>query len=346
MTIIGATLGAILGLAAILIIILLLLGWKRRRNKPWKQDRNHANDKDRLSFQDQGMEPLTRSVQPMGRGPVPSTDSWALVTNEAGDNLPKPPGTALAAAGTEKGRSPLRNVEVTRPNGPDPALANNANKPVEENDVSGDRLTDEGWGKYFQGDNRSAPLENPSQRMTMSSQATKSDYRGSGWPHASAEVPPLNVAVGRMGDAQPLGQVSSGSPSTEVAPQFGQALVAERGMTAKISSGDSISIASDDYEDDKVDDYSRVQSRIREEPHMSAFGSNFRDERVASSTYSASIHQPFNDGPPFGAAFGGPSDRPLTQWPSDAPPSRQPNQRDSRGPLSSDISWLNLGKNK
>lgn len=328
LTIIGATLGALLGLAALLIIVLLLLGWKKRKNKhsTQSQSKRRLGADDTGRFEDQGMEPLTRSVQPMARGPVPSADSWAIVTGQANESVSRPPFTSfddLLSSNSPKIHSPLRNAATNLPG--DGSFATTSPELSRDmrsvNDVQpGDRFTDEGWGKYFQANNQLSGYGNGSVRSTTSSQRTMSDYRNSAWPHSSAEIPALSVGIPE--EPRPFGKVTSGSPSTEHTPDLGR-LVAQHGLKAKISSADSLSIASDDAYGDGLSDV--------------------RGERVASSTYSASLYQP-TDSNSF-AAGERESNHPMTQW-----------HRESRGsdflgelssgpaPFSSDISWLNLGK--
>lgn len=320
LTIIGATLGAVLGVAAILIIILLILAWRKRRGKYPGGRGGRSNDPDRLSFQDQGMEPLTRSIQPMGRANAPSTDSWAIVSGQANGNSKIPPPSNTfndLNFGIEKKASPLRNVESSSPDGFNKEIAVPGAAVVgrdKRESVRGDRLTDEGWSKYFQGD---GPNRSHSQKSTASSLESKSDYGSTAWPHASAEVPALTLRT--LDEPQPIRQIPSGSPSAERAPNF-EHLVAHQGMAAQISSGDSISIASDDDRDDRRDDWRR---------------SRLTNDRVASSNYSNSMYLP------SGADV--PGNR-MTQWPGDLePPQEQPNQRSN---LSSDVSWLNLGANR
>lgn len=321
LTIIGATLGAVLGVAAILIIILLILAWRKRRGKYPNGKGGRSNDPDRLSFQDQGMEPLTRSVQPMGRANAPSTDSWAIVSGQAtGNSKISPPSNTFNDLnfGIEKQASPLRNVESSSPDGFNKEIAVPGAAVVgrdRRESVRGDRLTDEGWSKYFQGD--SGPNRSHSQKSTASSLESKSDYGSTAWPHSSAEVPALTLRT--LNEPQPIRQIPSGSPSAERAPNF-EHLVAHQGMTAKISSADSISIASEDDRDDRKDDWRR---------------SRLTNDRVASSNYSDSMYFP------SGADM--PGNR-MTQWPGDLqPPQEQSNQRSN---LSSDVSWLNLGANR
>ncbi|WEW61615.1 hypothetical protein PRK78_007106 [Emydomyces testavorans] len=345
LTIIGTTLGVLLGVSALVIIILLVLWWKKHKNKSsgLGESKRRSSDDD-FGFRDQGMEPLTRSVQPMARGPVPSADSWAIVTGQTDEHLSKPPFASLnspASGSSIIGRSPLRNVEA-HPSDSTIVPLTKSRAPVMESPVNdGQRLTDEGWSKYFQGDTHISGYGNGSLRSTFSSQETKSDYRDSLWPHSSAEIPALSIGIPR--GSQPLGQVTSGSPNTAHNPALGT-LVAQHGLKAKISSGDSISIASDDYFDEGADTpSSHISPDTREDSTMMAFGSSLREERVPSSTYSASSYQP-NDSDSFVAA--GQSDRPPTQWPREVHGSQFSGKRAPSTQLSSDISWLNLGKNR
>jgi hypothetical protein len=116
-------------------------------------------------------------------------------------------------------------------------------------------------------------------------------------------------------------------------------------MTAKISSADSISIASDDSRD-KGDAFSSgVPASVHDE---SGWGTSARfpfmdDGRVASSNYSGSQYYQGDQQQALG--LGAPSnDHRLTQWPD-----MQKSRDDKKGhssKLSSDVSWLNLGNNR
>ncbi|PGH20789.1 hypothetical protein AJ80_03416 [Polytolypa hystricis UAMH7299] len=346
LTIVGATLGAILGLLALLIIILLLLGWKKRRNKYGSGSRAYPHDKDRLSFQDQGMEPLTLSVQPMGRGPVPSTDSWAMMSRSANDSLSRPSPAAsgpVGLGGIQKGPSPLYNVETNKPNIHSRSLAASGLTVVvdsSDDQSRGDRRTDEGWSKYFQDEQDPQILRGNSARSTMSSQYTKSDYRGSGWPHESAQVAPLDLS--KLDNPQPLGRVTTGSPSTENPPKIGDTLIYHQGLTAKISSGDSISICSDDNDDHRDAYSSGVPASINSPTHWSSTG-HHQVDRVPSSNYSGSAYPSLYEPKNFPPIADG--ERPMTQWPDDTS-GQAPSGRSRAGTnISSDVSWLNLGNN-
>lgn len=329
----------------------------------------NSDDKDRFSFQDAGVEPLTRSIQPIARGPVPSTDSWAYVAGQVDDysrpslnpQPPAPPPTRGMPI-SEKSPSPLRAMEAAQEERPDsdvyPPVSNN--RPVfgavvdHRQSEADDRLTDEGWSKYFQRDKDNGSIK--SRASSVDSKYSKSDYksdyqsdyRGSGWPHVSAEVPPL-----RFDGPHPLGMVASGSPSTETPPKW--PFTQLQGMAAKISSADSISINSDDFYDDRRDTGRDTLRDTKSDAFSTGapssthdvdrWGRVSREPRVPSSNYSNSVYYD-NPGPPH---TGGP-DRYLNPM---HPESRAPssyygrNTRSaSRGILSSDLSWLNIGSNR
>ena len=104
----------------------------------------------------------------------------------------------------------------------------------------GDRTTDEGWGKYFQDGNATNLAGMQSDRSTVSSIYTKSDYRGSAWPMSN--LAPLNF--GFLDQPQPLGRVYSGSPTT-ADPSSSHSLVIPEGQSARISSASSLSMDSE-----------------------------------------------------------------------------------------------------
>ena len=64
LTVLGATLGAIFGIAALLIILLLLLRWKRERRK--RAGKGGYVEKDRLSFADRGAEFMSEAGGAVG----------------------------------------------------------------------------------------------------------------------------------------------------------------------------------------------------------------------------------------------------------------------------------------
>ncbi|KAJ5151971.1 hypothetical protein N7492_010266 [Penicillium capsulatum] len=245
-TIVGATLGSICGLIVILLAILFFLR-RARQKKEQAGQVGGGHSKDRLSFQDQGIEPLTEGAYPMAKSPVPvaagSHDSFAIVSGNAnGEKSLKPPNTNVGYGLSNPTRSsPLSTVPSSslEPEGiysdePSPGGAASENK-------AGDRTTDEGWGKYFEDNGATNLSRMQSDRSTASSVYTKSDYRNSAWPMTN--LTPLNFAG--LDQPKPLGRVLSGSPTTAT-PSHDRSLVIPEGQSARISSADSISLASED----------------------------------------------------------------------------------------------------
>ncbi|KAJ5946574.1 hypothetical protein N7454_003413 [Penicillium verhagenii] len=331
--IIGATLGSICGAIVILVAILFFLRRAKEKRDPEGQGKG-GDGKDRLSFQDQGIEPLTEGAYPMAKSPVPvatvSDDSLAIMSGKyAGEKALKAPGQGYGYGyGLGKqGLSPIpssglapssmysddsdRSAAVAAAV---EAISSPGNKP-------GDRTTDEGWGKYFD-DNRATHLAGmqSSDRSTMSSAYTKSDYRGStAWPMSN--LAPLDF--GFLDQPKPLGQVNSGSPTTEAGGHT-RRLVIPESQSARISSVDSVSVMSDDDPHD---------TNWTGAGHSSWLG------RPTSSNYSNSYYGGSN------------TNLPATNSKSYA---RQSNRRssviipdniDEHGPsgtYNSDMSWLNL----
>lgn len=324
-TIIGATLGSVCGLVLILLAILFLL----RREKQKRQQNGQAkggDSKDRLSFQDQGIEPLAGGAYPMARSPVPvasmSNDSLAIMSGRAtGEkSLMPPPGNV--GYGLAKGKtSPLSTIPSSGL-APSSVYSDDVRQSVTSTapgNQPGDRTTDEGWGKYFQ-DSRATNLAGmQSDRSTVSSVYTKSDYRGSAWPMAN--LTPLNF--GFLDQPQPLGRVHSGSPTT-ANPSSSRSLVIPEGQSARISSADSISVASED------------------DPHdtnWTGAGQNSWLGRPTSSNYTTSFYNSSTQDIPSQAARQSNARRSSVIIPDDIdelPIQGQPDK------VNSDMSWLNL----
>ncbi|KAJ5620371.1 hypothetical protein N7510_004355 [Penicillium lagena] len=258
--IIGATLGGVIGFAVILGIILLLLRRRVKRQRAQQEQyggrgsRSGKHQLDRLSFQDQGIEPLTLGAFPMAKSPVPlasaSGDTSTILYGRTGEKSLKPPGTGvgygLSPASTKDNNSHLSTIPSSRMGPPSvytdlTASSDAAGK--ETQNQPGNRSTDEGWSKYFQGNNATNLASN---RSTVSSSGyTKSDYRNSEWPMST--LPPLNLGF----LDQHTGRVVSGSPTTEhTTVDRGRGLVIPESQSARISSADSISLNSDGEEKD------------------------------------------------------------------------------------------------
>ncbi|CAI7640984.1 unnamed protein product [Penicillium crustosum] len=333
--ILGATLGSILGFGLILLLILFLLRREKKKNQAAQPGRGGDN-KDRLSFQDQGIEPLTEGAYPMARSPVPvaagSVDSLAIFSgNYKGEKSLKPPSnTGYGLSPKPKNSSPLSTIPSSGVMGASSVYTNDTNRADDDTshgNQAADRMTDEGWGKYFE-DGGATNFQ--SDRSTMSSVYTKSDYRGSAWPMTT--LTPLNF--GFLDQPRPLGHVLSGSPTTEHSSnEMGnRSLVIPESQSARISSADSISIASDDDRDD---------------PKWQGAGQSSWLGRPPSSNYTTSFYQSSTKDMPWESSNAGLADkarqsnarRSSVIIPDDIDELPMQSQKNN---TNSDMSWLNL----
>ncbi|PWY81926.1 hypothetical protein BO70DRAFT_42116 [Aspergillus heteromorphus CBS 117.55] len=342
-TIVGATLGAILGVAAILVIILLLI---KRKKQNLKKARGE-NDKDRLSFQDQGVEPLTQSAYPMAKSPLPvaasSVDSLAIFSGKLGDEkTPRSAGgrSNLAPNSTPLKSSPLTTIHSSGESS-SPSIYSNAalDKELQIQDSSaggrpGDRRTNEGWSRYFQDNSTTTSLVAQPQSLKPASttDSVKSGPKGPAW--AMKTLTPLDF--GFLDEPKPLGMVISGSPTTEHASSIisseGRTVAIQESQSARISSASSLSA---DLDGD---------SRWQQPSWMG---------RPPSSTYSRSFYNPSTHVPSMAA----PSEsdyRPFdpshtnTRGSSILIPERlEPEPMPTRNAnVNPDMSWLNLNADR
>lgn len=333
--ILGATLGSVCGVALILLAILFLL----RRQKKKRQQVGQAaggDSKDRLSFQDQGIEPLTEGAYPMAKSPVPvvtaSNDSLAIMSGRAtGEKSLKPPPATAGYGLSKPGKSSPLSTIPSSGLAPSSVYSEDAERSptgTQSNtpgNKPGDRTTDEGWGKYFEDNNATNLAGMQADRSTTSSVYTKSDYRGSAWPMTN--LTPLNF--GFLDQPKPLGRVVSGSPTTENASS-GRSLAIPEGQSARISSADSESIASDD------------------DPHdtnWTGAGQNSWLGRPTSSTYSNSFYNSSTRDLPATASQSGPGPRASNGRRSSVVIPNDIDELPIQGRtdnFNSDMSWLNI----
>ncbi|KAL4930185.1 uncharacterized protein BDV17DRAFT_49955 [Aspergillus undulatus] len=330
---IGVILGAVLGsLAGVAIILVLILFYIKRKKEKMRQAA--GADKDRLSFQDQGVEPLTRSAYPMAQSPAPkaasSVDSLAIFSGNMGDE--KSPKTAGSLPQyMQKNQparpSPLNNIQSRDSADWDDKVIEAGESPVRP----GDRTTDEGWGKYFQ-DNHTTPTLVGIQSPFDSTRGSKATI----WPgeNNTNSLPPLQTSF--LAEPTPLGRVNSGSPTTEFATSVrdGRQIAIPQSQSARISSAsaETASINSDD--DDRYHD-ARERSWLGRPP---------------SSNYSRSFYNPGSTRDVTSTAAPSTVDwrkhdsaRTNTRGSSIIIPEGQPLPRNN---VNSDMSWLNLNADR
>ncbi|TVY46362.1 hypothetical protein LOCC1_G004186 [Lachnellula occidentalis] len=352
--ILGAVLGSILGLAAILIVLLLFLRWRRQRKQ--FDDAGHQrrssgipDEKDAMDFADRGCLPQTSSTRQFrGHEPNASHGSFSSVAILMGRVSHK--------RGSEKGSgsfgsdssSQYNKTYKTAISNPIPQERNLA--PIKEPAIDEVPLDDKppltrprgapgrrgsmrrssGWNRYWSGGSALNILGFGSKRTTYGedSDSCYSDNRQqSSVTQTSAMPPPLKI-----GGQLELNRVASGSPTIAHLPDNGPL---SREMSGQIERSGSMSSFST-YTDDHYDAYSSgVPASVHEQGSWTPVDrSNWADGRAPSSNYSESVYAPQ---PPQKAASN------LTQnlrFPAPPPTQRLPQ------PPNNDMSWLNLGADR
>lgn len=330
-TIVGATLGGVVGFAVILMIILLFL---RRVKKKRAAQEGDGSDDNRLSFRDQGEEPLARSAYPMAKSPVPfansSVDSLAIVSGNVGDEKsPRHLGVSAAypAKPAPAAHSPLSTVQSSGQVTPANDKAFEAQE-MGAGGQAGDRTTDEGWSKYFVDNNSATDLARQSDRSLSGSDFENPGPKENAWPMKS--LTPLNF--GFLDEPKPLGQVVTGSPTTGHSPidQDGRGLVIPEGQSAQISSADSISVNSEENDRRRVDSWPNFAASVDEEEEEPQAAQRSWLGRPPSSTYSSVYYG------------GGRETMASTGRQSSVVIPENAEERTGRNNVNTDMSWLNL----
>lgn len=326
LAILGGVLGGICGLAAILIIILLWLRSVRRKREQAEKQSGYGDDKKRsgeYNFEEQGLQPLARQGQAMGRSPVPSTviteaDSTAMVGNRgdpkylirrvSSERVQTPgyrgSGIGFGQALFKRDKSPLSISKPMNPilgdYQPRPSIELGRATPVGEPMAAAvttparkasQRKTDEGWGKYFQSEPQTGNRTMFFGRSSGASRGKSGFWPGSGVPESStrSNTARSTKIVLRDSNGNPLQahMVAAGSPTLQHGPRDPQSrgLQVAEGIPARISRASSVTTNSDeDYEDDNIE-----------------------------GAFSSGIPASVDDSPwtPVGNTWGGPAQRPL-----------------------------------
>ena len=210
MTILGAVLGTVFGLIALLILALLVLRCLRQRKSRQYRRRYPSDSKDQMDFSDQGAE-----FMPEAGGSVGDRHLQRMSPTQASTTADHQGKRGLVhKAGDSSGsaKSFFSRKDKTSPiiSSPQPGtLASPPVRPSRDFPVVADPRTaprtDEGWSTYFMNNHTGADLtrlppgytryQTQSRPTTYTSQ---SDYTSdsritSSHPHESAEVPPLNI---------------------------------------------------------------------------------------------------------------------------------------------------------
>jgi hypothetical protein len=287
LTVLGATLGTIFGIAAILILILMCL--KYRKSKSKSQQSQGYVEKDRMSFADRGADFMKEAggseVTHQYNLGNDSHTSLAIIQGRGVNGHKKNMASDASTAGLVKKTSPLGYsdpVELSKFDlKPEPiqekmVRQNSSRLPVSKSNT---RARSSGWSRYF-ANNEATNLANVQpDRSTYASDRTstgsQSQYTNSRMysQHPSQQIAPLEIP---KFDGQRLSRVASGSPtlgsSTERLPHQVQPMQAELGRANSNGSTRSGVSYDDHYFRDPVESWTPVG-----------------DNQRASSTYTGSM---------------------------------------------------------
>jgi len=354
--ILGAVLGSILGLALILIAILFLLRWRRKRRQftdagHQRRSSGIPDEKDAMDFADRGLPQMSSARQFRGHEPNPSQGSFSSMAilmgrvshkrgNEKGNGsigsdsssqFNKKYKTAISKPmPQEQNLAPIR--EPAR--GESAAFADERGPPPRPRGTParrGSMRRSSGWNRYWSGGSAMNILGFGSKRTTYAdADSLYSDNRlQSGVTQASAMPPPL-----KLGGQPELNRVASGSPT--IAHHSNNAPLT-REMSGQIERTGSISSFSS-YTDDRYDAFSSgVPASVNEQTSWTPVDrSDWENDRTPSSNYSESI---YTSQPARSTANHLTKDLRFPTPPTSQrapPPPQQTN----------DMSWLNLGADR
>lgn len=353
LTILGAVLGSICGVAAILIIALLMLRWRKRKN----QHSDYANDKreqgGRMSFEDQGRQPIRTAAQPMGLSIAPSSGDMTYFGGKDGHTRQSSSKSSRSKYDPQ-GSSNINSgaamfSQAKGPNGiPQPTVHEEPAELQERPSTSANRAPqnalalhptglgrkkDSGWSTYFSGNTAVDITDN---RGTMESRAshTSSESRGSYWANTTAPVTQIRTAnlglTDSHGNQLAKMSVHTGSPSIGHTSSNigGYGVAVTEGIPGKISHTDSVAMSmTDDYDPrNTVDNDNGVESAYPSSQPVDDYSWAFDENswsgvpplvpRPPSSTYTNSLYPP-NVSSPRTEKWSKSSIRPVTQWPDD-----------------------------
>ncbi|KAL6704010.1 hypothetical protein ACN47E_008861 [Coniothyrium glycines] len=277
LTVLGATLGTIFGIAFLLILLLFCL--KYRKNKS-KQKQSYV-EKDRMSFVDRGadfMKEAGGSVVTYNHQQAnDSVTSLAIIQGRGANAHRKNQASDASTAGLVKKTSPLgysEPMELSKfdlkpgPTAETLVRQNSSRHPPAE---KAPRARSSGWSRYFANNDATNLASVPPDRSTFASDRTsvvsQSQYTNSHWNSSrpSQHIAPLEIP---KFDGQRLSHVASGSPTlgtpNGILPHQVQPMQAELGRAnSNGSSRSGLSHHDDHYFNKPVESWTPVGGERR-----------------------------------------------------------------------------------
>ena len=366
-TILAAVLGSIVGMALILLAVLLLLRWRRKRRQyvdagHQRRSSGIPNEKDTMDFSDMGLPPMSSTRQLRNHAPQDSQASFSSVAilmgrvgghKRSGERGDGSVGSDASSHFNKKYKTAISNPIPQEPSlnnfgglgEPSRPLMDNKIPPIaEEREVTprvrystrggrrGSTRRSSGWNRYWSGGSAMNIFGFGNKRSTYGSDDSNSqysDYRPSRTTQTSAVVPPL-----RLGQPE-LNRVPSGSPTVANAPGNDPL---SREMSGQIERPGSEGSMSSYNDDDRRDAFSSgVPASLHEHTSWTPVDRHdWAGNRVPSNAYTESIYAATL---PRSTVANFPRETQFPPPPSYQNQQRPPNQQSTI----SDMSWLNLG---
>ncbi|KAE9381565.1 hypothetical protein N431DRAFT_321748 [Stipitochalara longipes BDJ] len=354
--ILGAVLGSTVLVAIILIALLALFRWRKKRrqfNDAGHQRRSSGipDEKDSMDFADKGYPQVSSARQYLGHEPQSSQGSFssmAILMGRYGHKRGGDKGSGSLGSDSSSQFNKKYKTAISKPIPQEQPMAMRAGPAREEKGVSfaaadepaptpkprgstrggrrGSTRRSSGWNRYWSGGSAMNILGFGSKRTTYegSDRSSDSQYSEQRLPSQITQVSAVPMPL-KLGDRPPeLNRVMSGSPT--IAYQSNN-FPLTREMSGTIERPGSMSTLSS-FNDDRNDAFSSgVPTSVHEQNAWTPFDKPAWGSRPAPSNYSESVY----------ATTLHQSTAPNLPLPQ--PPQRQPAQQ------SSDMSWLNLGGN-
>jgi hypothetical protein len=362
--ILGAVLGSVVGVAIFLVLVLLLLRRRRRRRQfaeAGHQRRSSGipeGEKDPMDFADRGIDFGTQLNGNHGHGQQGSQGSFssmAILMGKVGQ------GRKLGVSGRRKGSNgsdssstfnkkyktaisnPIPQNSLPVPDGfsrSDKGVSFAEDAPIPRPRVSGmsrrgSTRRSSGWNRYWSGGSAMNILGFGSKRTTSysstSNRTSDSQYSEAGRDN-KPQVLQVSAIVSPLNFAEPAGRMSCVASNSPTVAHAESDFPLKEGMACKIERPGSSSSSVSSYDDHRDAFSSGIPASVSDENAWTPFGGNDWGQTGIPSAYSESNYTTIL---PRGMTKSSPA---YTQMP------RFPVPPDHRSPpLSSDMSWLNLG---
>ena len=360
--ILGAVLGSIVAVALILLGILLLFRWRKKRRHyidagHQRRSSGIPDEKDGLEFADRGLPQMSSARQFRNHEPQTSQGSFSsmaiLMGRVGGHKRGGDKGNGSLGSDSSSQFNKKYKTAISKPipqEQPPQTFASPTRAGRDEKQVPfaeekgapttrprgssrggrrGSTRRSSGWNRYWSGGSAMNILGFGSKRTTYegsdrSSESQYSDYRlPSQVTQSSAMVPPLKI-----GDRPELNRVASGSPTIA---NSSSKFPLTREMSGTIERHGSVSSMSS-YNDDRHDAFSSgIPASIHEQ--QSAWNPVDKQDWAIGRAYSnAYTESEYNKTLPRSTNQNFPKGTPFPPPPQRSPPKQ-----------SSDMSWLNLG---